>query len=106
MADGAALLLRVGHAGECVEEPVGGIDGHEADAEVRAEGALHLLTLVLAEQAGVDEDAGELVADGAVHERRGDARVDAARQTADDASLADEGADLLYFVLDEGAGGP
>ena len=38
----------------------------------------------MAQQAVVDEDAGELVADGAVDERRGDTRVDAARQPEDD----------------------
>ena len=36
-----------------------------------AEGALHLLALVQAQQPGVHEHAGELVADRAVHERRG-----------------------------------
>ena len=36
-----------------------------------------------AQQAVVDEDAGELVADGPLHERRGDRGVDAAGQPAD-----------------------
>ena len=37
----------------------------------------------------VDEDAGELVADGAVDERGGDRRVDAPGQPADDLLVAD-----------------
>ena len=61
------------------------VDRDELDAEVRAERALDLLALVQPQQARVDEDAGELVADRAVHERRGDRRVDAARQPADHA---------------------
>ena len=44
---------------------------------------LDLLALALAQQAVVDEDAGQLVADGPLHERRGDRRVDAAGQPAD-----------------------
>ena len=48
------------------------VDGDELDAEVRTEGALHLLALVQPQQARVDEDAGELVADRAMHERGGD----------------------------------
>ena len=45
-----------------------GVDGDERDAEVLAEGRDDLLALVLAHQAVVDEDAGELVADRPVHE--------------------------------------
>ena len=57
--------------------------------------ALDLLALVQAQQPGVDEDAGELVADRAMHERRRDRRVDAAGQSADHLRVADELADLL-----------
>ena len=61
-----------------VEEALLGVDGDERDLELVAEGLDDLLALVLAHQAVVDEDAGELVADRAVHEQRRDARVDAA----------------------------
>ena len=47
---------------------------------VAAERLDDLLALALAHQAGVDVDARQLVADRPVHERRGDRRVDAARQ--------------------------
>ena len=63
---------------ELVEEAVLGVDGDERDLEVVAEGGDDLLALVLAHQAVVDEHARELVADRAVHEQRGDRRVDAA----------------------------
>ena len=51
--------------------------------EVAAERLDHLLRLVLAQQAVVDEHAGELVADRLVHEQRRDRGVDAAREPAD-----------------------
>ena len=60
-----------------------------------------LLALVLAHQAVVDEDARELVADRAVHEQRGDRRVDAAGQAADDLAVADLGADARDLLLDD-----
>ena len=68
--------------------------------------ALDLLALVQPQQAGVDEHAGELVADRAVHERRGDRRIHAARQPADHLRVADERADLRDLLLDERARRP
>ena len=65
-----------------------------------------LLGLVLSQQPVVDEHAGELVADRAVHERRGHGGVDAARQPADDAALADLGADPLDLLVDHRRGRP
>ena len=50
-------------AGQAVEEPVGGLDVDQLDALVAAEGLDDLVALVLAHQPGVDEHAGELVAD-------------------------------------------
>ena len=49
--------------------------------------------LVLAHQAVVDEDAGQLVADRLVDQQRRNGTVDAARQRADDALVADLFAD-------------
>ena len=72
------------HALQPREEALLGVDGDERHLEVVAEGGDDLLALVLAHQPVVDEDARQLVADRAVHEQRGDARVDAARQAADD----------------------
>ena len=83
LADGLALLLRVGDAGEALEEAVAGVDVDQLDALVAAERLDDLLALALAHQPGVDEDARELGADGPVDERGGDRRVDAAGQPAD-----------------------
>ena len=66
-----------------VEELLGGVDDVQLDAGGGDEVALDLLGLALAQQPVVDEHAGELVADGPLHERRGDRGVDAAGQPAD-----------------------
>ncbi len=58
------------------------------------------------QQAVVDEDAGELVADRAVDERGGDGGVDAAGERADDAPVADLLPDAEDGVGDEVARGP
>ncbi len=74
---------------------------HEVDGELLAERAFHLLGLVAAQQPRVDEDARQLVADGLVHERRGNGGVDAARQPADHPFVADLRADLGDRVFDD-----
>ena len=70
------------------------------------EGLDDLRGLVLAQQAVVDEDAGELVADRLVDEQRGDRRVDAAGERAEHALAADLRADPLDLLLDHGGGRP
>ena len=64
------------------------------DAHVLREGVHDLLRLVQAQQAVVDEHAGELLADRPVDQRRGDRRIDAARQAEDHLVVADLLADL------------
>ncbi len=105
-ADDLALGLGVRHAREAVEETLLGIDRHERHLEVVAEGGDHLLALVLSHQAVIDEDARELVADGAVDEQRGDRGVDPAREAADHAPVAHLRADPGDLVLDDRRGAP
>ena len=88
------------------EEGVRGVHDDEVDAGGGDVVALDLLRLPLAQQPVVDEDAGELVADRALHERRGDRGVDAAGQPADHAGVADLGADPGDLVRDDVAGVP
>ena len=106
LADDLPLLLGVGHAGEPREEALLRLHVDERDVEVAAEGLDHLLGLVLAQQAVVDEDARELVADGLVHEERGDRGVDAAGERAEHALGADRRADPRDLLLDDGRGRP
>ena len=74
-------------AGEPGEESLAGVDHHQVHAEVALEGDAQQLRFLLAHQAVVDVDAGQPVADGAMHERGRDRRVDAARQRADDEAV-------------------
>src|SRR5690606_33134453 len=105
--DDLALGLGVGDAGERGEELLLGVDHEELrPAGGGAEGLLDLLGLVLAHQAVVHVHAGEAVADGALHERRGDGGVHAAGESADRGALAHLGADPLDLLLDDVAGGP
>ena len=60
------------------EESLLRLDVHERHLEVSAERLRHLLGLVRAHEAVVDEDAGELIADRLVDEQGDDGGVDAA----------------------------
>ena len=71
-----------------------------------AEGGDDALRLLAAQEAVVDEDAGELVAHGPVHQGGGDGGVDAAGEGADDAAGAHLLADAAHALGDEAAGGP
>ena len=73
---------------------------HERHVEVVAEGLDDLGGLVLAQQAVVDEDARQLVADRLVDEERGDRGVDAAGERAEHALVPDLRADPLDLLLD------
>ena len=106
VADCASLCLRLLHARQCGEELAAGIHGDERHPQVLSHRLLHLGALVETQQAGVHEHAGELVADGAMHERGRDGAVHSARKSADDLRLSHLPANLGDLVLDEGAWRP
>ena len=54
----------------------------------------------------IDEEAGQLVADSLVHERRSHGGVHAAGQGTDDLRVADLLANLLNLLVHDGTGGP
>ena len=87
--------------GERVQEPLARVDDLELHAGRGDEVLLDLLGLARAQQPVVDEHAGQLAADGLLHERRGDGGVDAAGQPADHAGVADLRADLLDLLGDD-----
>ena len=66
----------------------------------------HFVRFALAHEAVVDEHAGELVADRLVDQHGRDGRIDAARQAADDARLADLRADAGDLLVAEGGHRP
>src|SRR5262245_50355296 len=59
--DDLALLLRVGDAAQALEEVLLSPDDHQRHLQVTPEGLLHLLGLVVAQEAVVHEHAGEPV---------------------------------------------
>ena len=94
-ADRPPLGLGLGDACERAQEGLARLDVNQRDVELVAEQPHHLFTLPRPEQPMIDEDAGELVADRLMDQHRGHCRIDAARQPADHAALADAGADRL-----------
>ena len=101
LADRLALRSGIDHVVERVEEPVGRLHVHQVDVELAPEGVLDLVGLAQPQQAGVDEDAGQLVADRFVHERGRHRRVDAAREPAQHPLAADRGPHLGDGLLDD-----
>jgi hypothetical protein len=78
----------------------------ERHLEVPAERLDDLLCLVLPQQAVVDEDTRELVADRLVHEESGDRGVDAPRERTQHPLAADLLADARRLLLDHRGGRP
>ena len=101
LADDAPLGLRVDHALEAGEEPLGGVDMDQWDVEMVAERRRDLLALVLPHEAVVHEHAGQALAERAMHDQGRDRRVDAAGETADRAAAADLRPDRLDLLVDD-----
>ena len=104
--DRLALRLRLLDAGELVEEAVGRVHEAEVHLEIVAEELLHARGLVLAQQAVVDEDAGELRAEGLVQQRGGDRGVHPAGEAEDDVLATDLRLDVRDGLRDERGHGP
>ena len=100
-ADDLAFAFGLGDSGELGEEAVGGVDVHERHFERAAEELADAFGLVLAEQAVVHEDAGELVADGLVNERGRHGGIHAAGEAEDHVVGADRLADFRHGAVDE-----
>src|SRR6266550_3319342 len=106
LADDLPLLLGVGHADEPGKEALTSVHVDERDVEVAPERLDDLSRLVLSQESVVDENAGELVADCLVDEKRCHRGVDTTRKGAKDALAADLGTDPLGLLLDHGRGRP
>ena len=100
LADDLALALRLGDAGKLGEKTLLRVHAHDAHAEAVVHGALDLIALVLAQQAVIDKDAGELFADRAVEKRGSHGAVHAAGERQQHLAAADLGADLLNGFAD------
>ena len=79
---------------------------HQVDLELPAERVLDLIRLARPHEPGVDEDTGELVADGLVDQRRRHGRVDPAAQRAQHPLAADLRLHRGHLLLDDRHVGP
>jgi len=73
----------------------------EVDLELPAERVLDLIGLARPHEPGVHEDAGELVTDGLVDERRRDGRVDPSAERTEHPLGADLRLDGAHLLLDD-----
>ena len=101
LADALPLLLGILDPREPREKAILRVHVDERNVEVPAERLDHLLSFVLTQETVVDEHAGQLIADGLVHEQRRDGRVDAAGEGAQHALGADLGPNALSLLLDD-----
>src|SRR5438067_119563 len=76
--DDPAFLLRVDDIGKPGQEPLTRIDHDKRDMQVNAEGIDDLISFARAQAAGIDEDTGQLVANGLVYQQGCDSRIYAA----------------------------
>ncbi len=79
---------------------------HQLDVEPVAERLHHLVGLVVPQQAMIDENAGQLLADRLVDQHRRDRRIDPSRQPADHPPIADLRPDPSDFGGAEAGHGP
>lgn len=104
LADDLALLLRLGHALEFFIETLLGVDADKVQIvrAVRAEHGFDLVSLILSEEAVIDEDARQLLADRLREQDRRHGGVDAARKRTERLARSDLLAQSFNRRLDEG----
>ena len=99
-ADDLAFLLGVGDAGQGVQEELAGVDAHDLGVQLAGEHVHDHVAFVQPQKAMIDEDAGELVTDGAMDEGSSHAGIDATGQAQDDFLVAHLFADGGHGFLD------
>ena len=105
-ADDLALGFRLALGAQLVQKRLGRVDGDQIHALAVVEDADDLFRLALAQQAGVDEHADQLVADGAMQQRRRHRRVDTTAQAEQHLLTADLRPNGRDRVVDEGGWRP
>src|ERR1043166_3903364 len=98
-ANDLTFLLRIDPPGQMPEKFFASVDMHHPYAEILCQSLQHLLGLVQAQQAIVDEYAGKAVANGAVNECRCDRRIDSTRQTEYHLLASDLPADAFHRLF-------
>ena len=106
VADDFAFLLRVNHPPQEGEKTFGGFDVFELHVEIFSKDALHDFFFAGPEQSVIDEDAGQLIANGLVQQGRDDRGINTAAKAKHHFVIADLSADTFTGVRDEGAHRP
>ena len=101
-ADDLPLLLRIHNALQALQEMLLAIDPDEMHVKEAGEGLLYEVALVLAHEALVHENAGQLVTHGPADEARSHGGIYAAGQTENDLLVADALPQGLDGILNEG----
>ena len=100
-ADDLAFLLRVGNAGEFIQEAVHCIDVDQVGAKFVAKYAYYLLGLAFTQEAVVDVDRYQLLAYGFDQQGRDDRGVNAAREGQEHFFVSDLGTEFFDLFVDE-----
>ena len=106
VADNLALCLRIGDATQFAYKQIRRVFVVELDLEIAPKNFFHNARLVGAQHAVVHKNAGQLLADGLVNQRRRHAGIDAPAQAEDHFFLADLSADILDGLIDIAAHRP
>src|SRR5690606_8235692 len=105
-ADDLALGLRIGDTVQSGQEAFALVGNVQLGAGGSYEVLFNLLGFAFAQQAVVDEHAGELVTDGALHQGSCNSGVHTAGQSADGLAGADLRADALDLLVSDVVSGP
>ena len=104
--DGLTFLFRFGDAFQKRHEVLGCIDVYQLHVEFVRKGIDDLFCFAETQEAVVDENAGQLIADGFVYEDSCDRGVDAAGEGADDIVISNFFTDIFDSDVDVVAHGP
>jgi hypothetical protein len=99
-ADDLALGLGITHPGKVREKFLRGIDMNDFYAEIAAQALHDLSRFVQAQQAMIDKHAGELIANGTVHQRCRHRGIHATRKAQNDFFVAHLLADARHRFAD------
>src|SRR5438105_6368284 len=100
-ANDASFFLGIGHTAQRAEKSVDGVDVHQAHPKMPLEGIDHTLRLTAPQEAVIDEDAGQLIANGAMGKRGHDRRINPTRERADHAPRTHLTTDIADRLIDE-----
>ncbi len=94
--DDLALGLWIAHSGKLAKKLLGRVNPDHLGVQLAHKHVHHQVAFVQAQQAVVDKDAGELIANGAVNQRCRHRRINPAREAQNDILSPDLLADFLH----------